>query len=119
MEDVLTENLQIVEGDKKLLLVNQRLDYQLRGDELKHVCLYEYSMEYYKDKLPKKELTPHTKFKDEHPQSKTHCLKHRKNRFSFVTPNIIGPNFPSRANDSESFCQMFLTLFKRGLVLWT
>ena len=127
------ENFQIqtTENDKKYVLVNTRIDYQYRCDNLNKMCLFDFVSKLYKKKMnaadlkylskvaePMEEETsqrgrpahPRFLFQKQHPQTTTHLLmKFSENH----VPILYGPQIPRSDRDDtrERYCRALLTLF--------
>jgi hypothetical protein len=123
--------IQSTENDKKYVLVNTRIDYQYRSDNLNNMCLYDFVSMLYKKKMnatdvkylskaqisieeegnkkgrPANERYP---FQKQHPQTTTHLLM--KYSESHV-PVLYGPQIPRRDREDtrERYCRALLTLF--------
>jgi len=115
--------------DEHLVLCNKRIDYELRPNELSHICLYEFYSDYRKAKitssdkalfefdststlLPRRGRPPNDRwlFQQEHPQYSSHLLIRRSFR---VVPVLIGPSIPRREREDtkERYARAILTLF--------
>ena len=122
-------------GNTGFVLVNQVVDYINRGNELSHMCFYEYCSSVYKTRFSDEEKEKHFKemdrldyekknenrkrrtgprpqkkyfFNNEHPQSQTHWQKVRTERFIPALSKL-----PSNPNTSkEKFYKCMLLLFK-------
>ncbi len=93
------ENFQIqtTENDKKYVLVNTRIDYQYRSDNLNNMCLYNFVSRLYKKKK-------------QHPQATTHLLMKYSGHH---IPILYGPQISrcDRDDTRERYCRALLTLF--------
>jgi len=127
------ENFQIqtADNDKKYVLVNTRIDYQYRCNNLNKMCLYNFVSKLYKKKMNAADLKHLSKaaesmeeetsqrgrpahqrfpFQEQHPQAKTHLLmKYSGNH----VPILYGPQIPRSDRDDtrERYCRAILTLF--------
>lgn len=112
-------------------MVNTRLDYQHRSNDLTELCLYDFISHFHKkvidksdrrllnnaDELDGKRLFTegtrmnerHT-FESIHPQSSSHIIVKRATP---VVPVLIGPQIPrsEREETRERYCRALLTLF--------
>ncbi|CAF1224176.1 unnamed protein product [Rotaria sordida] len=118
-----------VGDDEHLVLCNKRIDYELRPNELSHICLYEFYSDYRKAKLtssdkalfesdstltslPRRGGRPNDRwlFQQEHPQYSSHLVIRRSFR---VAPVLLGPSIPryEREDTKERYARAILTLF--------
>jgi hypothetical protein len=123
--------IQSSENDKKYVLVNTRIDYQYRSDDLNNMCLYDLVSILYKKKLnatdmkylsktavpveeagnqrgrPTNERYP---FQKQHPQTTTHLLMKYSEKH---VPILYGPQIPRRDREDtqERYNRALLTLF--------
>ncbi|CAF4390791.1 unnamed protein product [Rotaria sp. Silwood2] len=123
--------IQSAEYDKKYVLVNTRIDYQYRSDNLNRMCLYDFVGIFYKkkmnsidlkylfkiagsieEKINQKGRPPNERFlfQKQHPQATTYLMM--KYSESHV-PVLYGPHMPRRDRDDtrERYCRAILTLF--------
>ena len=111
----------VTHGNEGLVLVNLMTDYIYRGNELSHMCLYDYSSKVYKtiissekedDKNTEKKANtrrqPRYFFSEGHPQSQTH--KQAVRGVGLVPSLSKLP--PSSANNEEKYQKCILLLFK-------
>lgn len=110
-DDRFRENFQIAAAKDSVHLVNQHLDYQYRSG-LEDVSIYDFVSLYYKKPKITASKDNYFCFTDQHPQHQSHCLMQKGDGIAPATPNVIGPNFHSRQQNAELFCQMFMLLFK-------
>ncbi len=123
--------IQSTENDKKYVLVNTRIDYQYRSDNLNDMCLYDFVSTLYKKKMnatdvkylskttvsveeegsrkgrPANERYP---LQQQHPQTSTHLLM----KYSeYHVPILYGPQIPRQDRDDtrERYSRALLTLF--------
>ncbi|CAF2181151.1 unnamed protein product, partial [Rotaria magnacalcarata] len=122
--------IQPIEKGKQYALVNTRIDYQYRSDNLNRMCLYDFVSVFYKKKMNASDLkyllnngtTMNEKFKKgrqptkryafqkQHPQSATHIMmEYSEHR----VPVLYGPQIPRRDHDDtrERYSRAILTLF--------
>ncbi|CAF4178953.1 unnamed protein product, partial [Adineta steineri] len=115
--------------DNKIVLINTRIDYELRSNKLENYCLYDY-ISWFKKKIMDKNdqnflaqtkeqivsasrgrpANDRYKFLPQHPQYSSHILmKWTKPRI----PVLIGPMIPrrERVDTRERYCRAILTLF--------
>ncbi|CAF4825239.1 unnamed protein product, partial [Rotaria socialis] len=123
--------IQSTEHDKKYVLVNTRIDYQYRSDNLNRMCLYDFVSIFYKKKMNSTDLKYLSKiavsieekinrkgrppnerflFQKQHPQATTYLMM--KYSESHV-PVLYGPQIPRQDRDDtrERYCRAILTLF--------
>ena len=123
--------IQSTENDKKYVLVNTRIDYQYRSDNLNNMCLYDFVSTLYKKKMNTtdfkylSEVVASTKdkvnekgrprnqrypFQKQHPQAATHLLMKYSEHH---VPILYGPQIPRRDRDDtrERYSRALLTLF--------
>ncbi|CAF4205637.1 unnamed protein product, partial [Rotaria sordida] len=127
------ENFQIqsTEDKNNFILVNTRIDYQYRSDNLNKTCLYDFVSTFYKKKINETDLKYLSKsstteaqqnnqrgrpsnerfsFQKEHPQATTHVLM----KYSQLhVPVLYGPQIPRQDRDDtrERYNRALLTLF--------
>lgn len=123
--------LQLSDDGSNFILINQRVDYENRPNELENICLYKFVSKYRKKRKDKsdeiyllKQTTkesninkkgrpahPRLIFKKTHPQMSTHILIERLEE---IIPVLIGPQIPrqNREETRERYCRSILTLFK-------
>lgn len=122
--------IQLADTSKNYVLVNTRVDYQYRSDNLNNVCLYDFVSIFYKKKInntDRKHLSkivgleervnqkgrpPNERFvfQEQHPQAATHLLM----KYSELhIPVLYGPQIPRRDRDEtrERYSRSILTLF--------
>ena len=123
--------LEPTENGNRYVLVNTRLDYQHRSQDLNTLCLYDFVSQYHKkviDKSDRRILTAingpegrristegtkmnerHT-FQSSHPQSSSHLIIKRSTP---VIPVLLGPQIPRREREEtrERYSRALLTLF--------
>ncbi|CAF3303782.1 unnamed protein product [Rotaria sp. Silwood2] len=123
--------IQSAEYDKKYVLVNTRIDYQYRSDNLNRMCLYDFVGIFYKKKMNSRDLKylfkiagsieekinqkgrpPNERFlfQKHHPQATTYLMmKYSESHVSV----LYGPHMPRRDRDDtrERYCRAILTLF--------
>ncbi|CAF4180729.1 unnamed protein product, partial [Rotaria sp. Silwood2] len=123
--------IQSTEHDKKYVLVNIRIDFQYRSDNLNRLCLYDFVSIFYKKKMNSTDLKYLSKiagsieekinqkgrppnerflFQKQHPQATTYLMM--KYSESHV-PVLYGPQIPRQDRDDtrERYCRAILTLF--------
>ncbi|CAF3688147.1 unnamed protein product [Rotaria sp. Silwood1] len=123
--------IQSAEHDKKYVLVNTRIDYQYRSDNLNRMCLYDFVSIFYKkkmnttdlkylskiagsieEKITQKGRPPNERFlfQKQHPQATAYLMM--KYSESHV-PVLYGPQIPRQDRDDtrERYCRAILTLF--------
>ncbi|CAF1647843.1 unnamed protein product [Rotaria magnacalcarata] len=131
VEDDQLESFELETGidHQHLVLCNKRIDYELRPNDLSHICLYEFYSNYRKAKLTSSDkilfksdststsLTRRGRrpndqwlFQQEHPQYSSHLLIRRSYR---VVPVLLGPSIPryEREDTKERYASAILTLF--------
>ncbi|CAF4163068.1 unnamed protein product [Rotaria magnacalcarata] len=131
VEDDQHESFELETGidHQHLVLCNKRIDYELRPNDLSHICLYEFYSNYRKAKLTSSDkilfksdststsLTRRGRrpndqwlFQQEHPQYSSHLLIRRSYR---VVPVLLGPSIPryEREDTKERYASAILTLF--------
>ncbi|CAF4065605.1 unnamed protein product, partial [Adineta steineri] len=131
VEDDQHESFELETGidNEHLVLCNKRIDYELRPNELSHVCLYEFNSDYRKAKItvsdkalfasdstprsvPRRGRPPNDRwlFQTQHPQYSSHIIIRRSFR---VVPVLIGPSIPraEREDTEERYARAILTLF--------
>ncbi|CAF4254443.1 unnamed protein product, partial [Adineta steineri] len=131
VEDDQHESFELETGidNEHLVLCNKRIDYELRPNELSHVCLYEFNSDYRKAKItvsdkalfdfgsvptsaPRRGRPPNDRwlFQTQHPQYSSHIIIRRSFR---VVPVLIGPSIPraEREDTKERYARAILTLF--------
>jgi hypothetical protein len=127
------ENFQIqsTEDKNNFILVNTRIDYQYRSDNLNNTCLYDFVSTFYKKKINQTDLKYLSKsstieagkdnhrgrpsnerfsFQEKHPQATTHILM----KYSELhVPILYGPQIPRQDRDDtrERYNRALLTLF--------
>ena len=127
------ENFQIqsTEDKNNFILVNTRIDYQYRSDNLNNTCLYDFVSTFYKKKINETDLKYLSKssttearqdnqkgrpynerfsFQEVHPQVTTHILM----KYSQLhVPVLYGPQIPRQDRDDtrERYNRALLTLF--------
>ncbi|CAF2763621.1 unnamed protein product [Rotaria sp. Silwood2] len=123
--------IQSVEDDKKYVLVNTRIDYQYRSDNLNRMCLYDFVSIFYKKKMNSTDLKYLSKiagsieekitqkgrppnerflFQKQHPQATTYLMMKYSEPH---VPVLYGPQIPRQDRDDtrERYCRAMLTLF--------
>ncbi|CAF1369348.1 unnamed protein product [Adineta steineri] len=116
---------------QKLVLINLRIDYQLRSPALETVCLYEFVSLFHRKSFTDKDRLntdrPSTSTEDiqlnsgrprqerysfmiEHPQAKSHGII---KRIKPIVPVLLGPQIPrkDRAETQERYSRAIATLF--------
>ena len=119
------------ENNKDFVLVNTRIDYQYRPDNLDNVCLYEFVSVFYKKKINAGDVKHLSKavsleedegirrgrppneryrFQKQHPQAATHLMMKYSEPH---VPVLYGPQIPRRDRDDtrERYSRAILTLF--------
>lgn len=134
-------NLELNEDGTNFVLVNQRVDYVRRPEELNHVCLYEFVSKYKKKKKNKsdeifikdqeedrrlEEMCPGIDLVPRNPRGRPAQRRYifDKNhpqasthilveRFKEVIPVLVGPQIPRKNREvtQERYCRSILTLF--------
>ena len=123
--------IQLADDSKRYVLVNTRVDYQCRSDNLNSVCLYDFVSMFYKKKMNntdqkhlsmmaalekermnKKGRPPNERFafQKQHPQAATHLLmKYSEPHL----PILYGPQISRQDRDDtrKRYCRAILTLF--------
>ncbi|CAF1089809.1 unnamed protein product [Rotaria sordida] len=123
--------VQSTEDKNNFILVNTRIDYQYRSENLNNTCLYDFSSTFYKKKVNETDLKYLSKssttekrqdnqkgrpsnerfsFQEEHPQATTHILM----KYSQLhVPVLCGPQIPRQDRDDtrERYNRALLTLF--------
>ncbi|CAF1542983.1 unnamed protein product, partial [Adineta ricciae] len=123
--------VQPTEDKSNFILVNTRIDYQCRSDNLNNICLYDFVSTFYKKKINETDLRYLSKsstaeerqdnqrgrpanerfsFQKDHPQAVTHLLM----KYSEVhVPVLYGPQIPRQDRDDtrERYNRALLTLF--------
>ncbi|CAF3374280.1 unnamed protein product, partial [Rotaria sp. Silwood2] len=123
--------VQSAEDKNNFILVNTRIDYQYRSDNLNNTCLYDFVSTFYKKKINETDLKYLLKFsttekrqdnqkgrpsnerfsfQEEHPQATTHILM----KYSQLhVPVLYGPQIPRQDRDDtrERYNRALLTLF--------
>ena len=123
--------IQLADDSKKYVLVNTRIDYQYRSDNLNSVCLYDFVSIFYKKKMNntdqkhlsimaalekermnKKGRPPNVRFvfQKQHPQAATHLL------MKYIEPHVpilYAPQISRQDRDDtlERYCRAIFTLF--------
>jgi len=124
--------IQSSENDKKFVLVNTRIDYQYRSENLSNICLYDFVSTSYKKKMnasdmkylskttvPEEEEEVNRKgrppnerfpFQNQHPQATTYLMMKYSQPH---VPVLYGPQIPRRDRDDtrERYSRALLTLF--------
>lgn len=117
-------------GNNKLVLVNTRLDYQHRSQDLTELCLYDFTSNFQKKLIDKNDrrllgvdgiegkrlciegtkMNERHTFASAHPQSSSHILIKLTTP---VVPVLLGPQIPRREREEtyERYCRALLTLF--------
>ncbi|CAF1564624.1 unnamed protein product, partial [Rotaria sordida] len=123
--------VQSTEDKNNFILVNTRIDYQYRSDNLNNTCLYDFVGTFYRKKINETDLkylsnasttekrqdnqkgrpsNERFSFQEEHPQAATHILM----KYSQLhVPVLYGPQIPRQDRDDtrERYNRALLTLF--------